>query len=82
MVRMGEFALLRTTSELVSLSYATLLLKAAAKKMVKQGVQGRIIFTGSTLSYMSFVGYSSYSPGKYALRGTYTAMIHLNLVAH
>lgn len=43
--------------------------------MVKQGVQGRIIFTGSALAYFSFVGYSSYSPGKYALRGMFTAML-------
>lgn len=41
----------------------------AAKRMVRTKTQGKIVFVGSILSYMSFVGYSSYSPGKYALRG-------------
>ncbi|KAF8312222.1 NAD(P)-binding protein [Clavulina sp. PMI_390] len=43
--------------------------QAAAKMMVKQGVRGKIVFVGSMLSFMSFVGYASYSPGKYALKG-------------
>ncbi|KIO27102.1 hypothetical protein M407DRAFT_243453 [Tulasnella calospora MUT 4182] len=30
---------------------------------------GKIVFVGSTLSYMSFVGWGSYSPAKHALRG-------------
>ncbi|KAG9088786.1 3-dehydrosphinganine reductase [Ceratobasidium sp. UAMH 11750] len=38
------------------------------KKMVRQKVEGKIVFVGSTLSLMTFVGYSNYSPGKYALR--------------
>lgn len=42
---------------------------AAAQKMVKDGVQGRIVFVSSTLGLMSFVGYSSYAPGKHALKG-------------
>jgi len=42
---------------------------AASKKMVTQGVKGRIVFVGSTLSYMTFVGWSSYAPAKNALRG-------------
>lgn len=37
--------------------------------MVQTGVKGRIVFIGSTLSLMSFVGYASYSPAKHALRG-------------
>ena len=43
--------------------------KAATKLMAKQGVHGRIVFVGSTLGYMSFLGYSNYSPGKHALVG-------------
>ncbi|KAG9050048.1 3-dehydrosphinganine reductase [Serendipita sp. 407] len=42
---------------------------AATKMMVKQGVRGRVVFVGSTLGYMSFIGYSTYSPGKHALVG-------------
>jgi len=47
---------------------------AAAKKLAQQGIKGRIAFVGSTLSYMSFVGYASYSPAKYALRGLSDAL--------
>ncbi|KAJ7179079.1 oxidoreductase [Mycena filopes] len=42
---------------------------AAAKRMVRDRFAGKIIFTSSVLGYMSMVGYSSYSPGKHALRG-------------
>ncbi|KAF8745952.1 hypothetical protein AX14_004247 [Amanita brunnescens Koide BX004] len=42
---------------------------AAVKKMVKDRVQGKIVFVSSLLGYMSIIGYSSYSPGKHALRG-------------
>ncbi|QRV87331.1 short chain dehydrogenase [Ceratobasidium sp. AG-Ba] len=38
------------------------------KKMVQQKVEGKIVFVGSTLSLMTFVGYANYSPGKHALR--------------
>ena len=37
--------------------------------MVREGIKGKIVFVGSVLSYSSFVGYSTYSPGKFALRG-------------
>ncbi|KAH9902466.1 hypothetical protein C8Q73DRAFT_661519 [Cubamyces lactineus] len=37
--------------------------------MVKQGVKGRIVFVSSVLAFFSIVGYSPYSPGKFALRG-------------
>lgn len=37
--------------------------------MSKQRRTGKIIFVASFLSYVSFAGYSSYSPAKYALRG-------------
>ncbi|KAF9001245.1 oxidoreductase [Hymenopellis radicata] len=42
---------------------------AASKMMVKQNVQGKIIFVSSYLGYMSMIGYSTYAPGKHALRG-------------
>ncbi|KAJ7228631.1 hypothetical protein GGX14DRAFT_413996 [Mycena pura] len=42
---------------------------AAAKRMVRDGFSGKIVFTSSFLGYMSMVGYASYSPGKHALRG-------------
>ncbi|KAG9310837.1 hypothetical protein JVU11DRAFT_8690 [Chiua virens] len=38
------------------------------KKWRKEGKQGKIILVSSTLGLMSFVGYSSYSPAKHALR--------------
>ena len=41
--------------------------------MVRDGVKGKIVFVGSTLAYMSIVGYSPYSPGKFAVRGTFSA---------
>ncbi|KAM5544647.1 hypothetical protein V8D89_001545 [Ganoderma adspersum] len=42
---------------------------AATKLMVKQGVKGKIVFVASVLALMSFVGYTPYSPGKFAIRG-------------
>ncbi|KAF8060220.1 oxidoreductase [Lyophyllum atratum] len=42
---------------------------AAAKQMARQQRNGKIVFVSSTLGYMSFVGWSSYSPAKHALRG-------------
>ncbi|KAJ7068322.1 oxidoreductase [Mycena amicta] len=42
---------------------------AATKRMVRERTKGKIVFTSSVLAYFSFVGYSSYSPGKHALRG-------------
>ncbi|KAJ7183200.1 oxidoreductase [Mycena filopes] len=41
----------------------------AAKKMVGEGAKGKIVLVSSTLGYMSFVGWASYSPAKHALRG-------------
>ena len=38
--------------------------------MAKRGHKGKIILVSSTLGFMSFVGYSSYSPAKHALRGS------------
>ncbi|KAF8162844.1 oxidoreductase [Crassisporium funariophilum] len=43
---------------------------AVAKQMAKQGKKGgKITLVSSTLGYMSFVGYGSYSPAKHGLRG-------------
>ena len=37
--------------------------------MVRQGIKGKVVFCSSILGYFSMVGYSTYSPGKFALRG-------------
>lgn len=37
--------------------------------MARENRKGKIVFVSSTLGYMSFVGWSSYSPAKHALRG-------------
>ncbi|KIM62236.1 hypothetical protein SCLCIDRAFT_1215304 [Scleroderma citrinum Foug A] len=42
---------------------------AAAKEMARLGKKGKIVLVSSTLGFMSFVGYASYSPAKHALRG-------------
>ena len=50
-------------------SFLTLVAQAATKAMVKQGIKGKIVFCSSILGYFSMVGYSTYSPGKFAIRG-------------
>ncbi|GJN92871.1 hypothetical protein Rhopal_005911-T1 [Rhodotorula paludigena] len=35
---------------------------------------GRVVLTSSVLAYMSFIGYSTYSPSKYAIRGLAEAL--------
>ncbi|KAI0759590.1 oxidoreductase [Trametes elegans] len=47
---------------------------AASKEMVKQGVKGKIVFVSSVLAFFSIVGYATYSPGKFALRGLAEAL--------
>ncbi|KAI0636131.1 oxidoreductase [Trametes polyzona] len=47
---------------------------AGAKEMVRQGVKGKIVFVSSILAYFSVVGYSTYSPGKFAIRGLAEAL--------
>ncbi|KAH7927015.1 NAD(P)-binding protein [Leucogyrophana mollusca] len=47
---------------------------AAAKQMAREGKKGKIVLVSSTLGFMSFVGYSSYSPAKHALRGLAEAL--------
>ncbi|KAK1223033.1 3-dehydrosphinganine reductase [Marasmius sp. AFHP31] len=42
---------------------------AYTKQIVKEKKKGRLTFVSSVLGYMSFVGYSTYSPAKHALRG-------------
>ncbi|KAG0295007.1 3-dehydrosphinganine reductase [Linnemannia gamsii] len=42
----------------------------AYKRMVETGVKGKIVLTSSTLGLVGLVGYSSYCPTKFALRGT------------
>ncbi|TFK50101.1 oxidoreductase [Heliocybe sulcata] len=42
---------------------------AVTRKTVEQQRKGKLCFVSSTVGYMSFVGYASYSPGKHALRG-------------
>ena len=37
--------------------------------MIRDGVKGKIVFVASILGYFSIVGYSPYSPGKFAVRG-------------
>ncbi|KAG2176034.1 hypothetical protein INT44_000513 [Umbelopsis vinacea] len=42
----------------------------AAKRMVESNIKdGKIVFISSVLGIMSFAGYSTYSPTKYAVRG-------------
>ncbi|KAI0071744.1 oxidoreductase [Panus rudis PR-1116 ss-1] len=47
---------------------------AGVKRMVKDGVKGKIVFVSSVLGYFSIVGYSTYSPGKFAIRGLAEAL--------
>ncbi|KAI0090584.1 oxidoreductase [Irpex rosettiformis] len=47
---------------------------AGSKRMVKEGVQGKIVFVASLLAYFSIAGYSPYSPGKFAIRGLVEAL--------
>ncbi|KIP02931.1 hypothetical protein PHLGIDRAFT_95413 [Phlebiopsis gigantea 11061_1 CR5-6] len=46
----------------------------ASKRMVAEGVKGKIVFVSSVLGYFSMVGYSPYSPGKFAVRGLAEAL--------
>ncbi|KAJ3739406.1 oxidoreductase [Lentinula detonsa] len=42
---------------------------AYTKQLVRSQTSGKLVFTCSLLGYMSLIGYSTYSPGKHALRG-------------
>lgn len=48
--------------------------QTASKRMVAEGVKGKIVFVSSVLGYFSIVGYSTYSPGKFAVRGLAEAL--------
>ncbi|KAI0068819.1 oxidoreductase [Artomyces pyxidatus] len=43
--------------------------KAASQRMIRTRTHGKIVFVSSVLGYMSMLGYSTYSPGKHAIRG-------------
>ncbi|EIW57851.1 oxidoreductase [Trametes versicolor FP-101664 SS1] len=47
---------------------------AGSKEMARQGVKGKIVFVSSVLAFFSIVGYSTYSPGKFAIRGLAEAL--------
>ncbi|KAI9512240.1 oxidoreductase [Russula earlei] len=42
---------------------------AASKRMVRTHTEGKIVFVSSVLGYFGLIGYSTYSPGKHAIRG-------------
>lgn len=42
---------------------------AASKRMVRTHSKGKIVFVSSLLGYFGMIGYSTYSPGKHAIRG-------------
>lgn len=46
----------------------------AAKRMASRHEKGKIVFVASVLAYFSIVGYSTYSPGKFAIRGLAEAL--------
>jgi 3-dehydrosphinganine reductase len=43
--------------------------QAASKRMVREGINGKIVFVASVLAYFGLAGYSPYTPGKFAIRG-------------
>ncbi|KAI0268382.1 oxidoreductase [Gloeopeniophorella convolvens] len=42
---------------------------AASRRMARTGTKGKIVFVSSVLGYFGMIGYSTYSPGKHAIRG-------------
>ncbi|ORX93557.1 NAD(P)-binding protein [Basidiobolus meristosporus CBS 931.73] len=42
---------------------------AAVKRMIEQNIKGKILLVSSTAGLLAFVGYASYSPTKFAVRG-------------
>ncbi|KAG9037051.1 3-dehydrosphinganine reductase [Tulasnella sp. JGI-2019a] len=67
-VNMDEAALLKGMEQgyWVQAFSALEIVKLTAQQEFKGG---KIVFVGSTLSYMSFAGFASYAPAKHALRG-------------
>ncbi|TFY59680.1 hypothetical protein EVJ58_g5629 [Rhodofomes roseus] len=47
---------------------------AAAKRMVSRREKGKLVFISSVLGYFSMIGYSPYTPGKFAIRGLAEAL--------
>lgn len=45
--------------------------QVASKRMVRSSTKGKIVFVSSVLGYFGMIGYSSYSPGKHAIRGKF-----------
>lgn len=43
--------------------------QVASKRMVRTNTKGKIVFVSSILGYFGMIGYSTYSPGKHAIRG-------------
>ena len=43
----------------------------AAKRMAETHTSGKIVFVSSLLGYAGLIGYSTYCPGKHALRGVF-----------
>lgn len=41
------------------------------KRMKDEGKRGKVVFTSSVMGLMGFAGYSSYSPSKFAIRGSF-----------
>lgn len=39
------------------------------KRMVEQGIKGKVVLVSSILGLISFIGFSQYSPTKYAIKG-------------
>lgn len=62
--------------EIMNLNYMAALITAhtALKEYMKANQKGNIIFVSSLVGLFSFIGYSSYSPTKYALRGLAEAL--------
>jgi len=44
-------------------------LQVASKRMMRTNTKGKIVFVSSILGYFGMIGYSTYSPGKHAIRG-------------
>jgi hypothetical protein len=43
--------------------------QAASQRMIRTESRGKIILVSSILGWMSMIGYTTYSPAKFALRG-------------
>ena len=43
--------------------------QVASKRMMRTDTKGKIVFVSSVLGYFGMIGYSTYSPGKHAIRG-------------